>query len=340
MYVRTSPSMGLHATVPLVEVTRGPVIESFHSGAFAVVDVDGNVQSSGGDVDAPVFARSSLKPVQLLAMMQLGLDLPDDLLALSAASHSGADYHRVGAQRILEMYSADTSDLRNTADLPYGVAERVDYLAQGRVPSRLAQNCSGQHAAMVATCKINGWTLDDYVDPDHPLQRSIERVVSEFMGESTAAVAPDGCGAPAFAYSLKAAARSYASFACAGAGSLPHSIFQAMRAYPEMVSGEGRDVHALMSMIPGLVAKEGAEGVQLIGLRDERIGIAVKISDGADRARLPIALTLLDRAGIDTSQVREAVKIDVQVAGRTVGERRTTPSLKSAPLAYDRKPLR
>ncbi|MBP1324881.1 L-asparaginase II [Leucobacter exalbidus] len=142
--------------VPLVEATRGPIIESTHFGSFAIVDEHGTVLASAGDIASPMYARSTLKPLQLVAMLRAGLELPEDLLALSAASHSGAPVHQEGATRILALHGHGPSALRNTVDLPYGATERNAHLRAGGAPSQLAQSCSGKHAAMVATCAHNG----------------------------------------------------------------------------------------------------------------------------------------------------------------------------------------
>lgn len=324
-------------SIPLVEITRGPLVESTHHGSLAVVTEDGSVLASAGDIRSPIYARSSLKPLQAVAMLRGGLDLPDELLALSAASHSGARYHREGAAQILSRYGLDAAALRNVADFPYGAPERELYVRDGGLPSQLAQNCSGKHAAMAATCVVNGWTTDDYLDPQHPLQLLIVHTLDELMGEQSGAVTTDGCGAPAFAYSLASTARSYARFASAAEGSHENKVFRAMRAHPEMVAGGGRDVTALMQSIPGLVAKEGAEGVQLFGLRDQKIGVAVKIADGADRSRLPITLRILEHLGIETAPVRHLTNAQVLGGGHPVGELRPAASVERLLLTMPRE---
>ncbi|MGV2984336.1 asparaginase [Microbacterium sp. AGC85] len=154
--------------MPRVEVTRGSLVESIHYGAFAVVNAHGAVLAQAGGIEHPVYARSSLKPLQAVAMVRAGLDLPDDLLALSCASHSGAPAHQSGAKRILAMHGLDSSALRNITDLPYGVQEREAYLRADGQRTQIAQNCSGKHAAMLATCVINGWSTSDYLDFSHP----------------------------------------------------------------------------------------------------------------------------------------------------------------------------
>ena len=311
--------------VALVESTRGELVESVHYGSFAVVDAEGRTVLAAGVPDAPVYARSALKPLQLVAMLRAGLELPDDLLALSTASHSGAAVHRAGAERILAMHGLGAADLRNVAALPYGVAEREDWLREGGGPTRLAQNCSGKHAAMLATCAVNGWATDDYLDPAHPLQQHIRSTLDEQIGEPGTALTVDGCGTPLFAYPLTGVARSYARLAAAPAKTPEARVATAVRRHPEMVAGEGRDVTLLMRSVPGLIAKEGAESVQCAGL-DGGVGIAIKISDGSDRARLPITVALLAALGVEEAH---RVTTPPTLGGdRPVGELRAARTLR------------
>lgn len=315
--------------VPLVECTRGGLVESIHFGSFAVTRADGTLLLAAGNPDAPVYARSSLKPLQSVAMVRAGLDLPMDLLALSAASHSGAMMHQEGARHILKRYGVDETALRNIVDLPYGVSEREAWLRAGGVPTQLAHNCSGKHAAMVATCVINGWSTDDYLELNHPLQKLVAATIAELTGEAAAAVSVDGCGTPVFANSLHALARSYARLSSASPESPEGRVVSAMCQYPEMVAGEGRDVARLMRAAPGVVAKEGAEAVQLIGL-PEGIGIAIKISDGGDRARLPMSVRILAALGVDSALLNGLNSPPILGGGKTVGELRTTEEVDQA----------
>ncbi|QSZ55615.1 asparaginase [Paenarthrobacter ureafaciens] len=326
--MNTSPAAESDSDSPvaLVESTRGNLVESVHFGSYSVVDSTGKPLLAGGTPAKPMYARSSLKPLQSVAMVRAGLDLPDDLLALSAASHSGAGKHQEGAQRILALHGLDQAALRNVVDLPYGVAEREAWLRGGGVATQLAQNCSGKHAAMLATCVINGWTLDDYLAPEHPLQKHVEATLNELTGESAAASTVDGCGTPLFAYSLNGLARSYAMLAAAATGTPEWRVVTAMRSHPDMVAGEGRDVTLLTRLVPDLFAKDGAEAVQLVGLRPG-VGIAVKISDGYDRARLPITLRLLEAMGIPSELLQELPNPAILGGGRAVGELRATESV-------------
>ncbi|MFD5543797.1 asparaginase, partial [Streptomyces sp. NPDC127079] len=212
-------------------------------------------------------------------------------------------------------------------DMPYGAAVRDTWIREGRQPSRLAQNCSGKHAAMLWTAKLNGWSLDDYLDPAHPLQQAITEIVEDLTGQRVAATTVDGCGAPLFSISLHGLARAVSRIAAAAPGTPEAKVADAMREHVEMASGAGRDVAALMAAVPGLLAKDGFEGVQVAALADGR-AVAVKIADGADRARVPVAAAALARAGVDPSLLTEFAGEALLGGGRPVGCVRPVRSLE------------
>lgn len=318
---------GLPAHVPLALQIRGELVEGVHYGSVAATAADGSLLWEAGDSSAPFYPRSALKPLQAVALVRAGLSLPDELLALAAASHSGGGAHREGALRILTLHGLGISALENTVDLPYGVQEREQWLRDGGTADHLRQNCSGKHAAMAAVCRLNGWPLPGYLDPDHPLQLLVAATIAELTGEEPAAWSTDGCGTPLPAVSLAGMARAYGRLARAAGmeaqadergathhGETTHdsetthdggpvalsaeaAVAHAMVTRPEMAAGEGRDVTALMRLLPGAVAKDGFEGVQLIGLPDGR-AVAVKISDGGDRARMPVTVRALAALGV------------------------------------------
>jgi len=303
---------------PLAVQTRDGLVESVHYGSAVATAADGRILLAAGDPQVAFYPRSALKPLQAVAMVRAGLDLPDDLMALAAASHSGAATHRNGARRILELHGLTPADLENSTDLPYGAPEREEWLGEGGQPSQLAQNCSGKHAAMAATCVINGWTVRGYLDPAHPLQQLVARTVAELTSEVPMRTTTDGCGTPLFALTLHGMARSFGRLAAASDGSAEAVVAGAMRHHPGMVAGEDRDVTALMRLVPGLLAKDGFEGVQLVGLPDGR-AVAVKISDGGDRARMPATVQVLAALDVDTSPLARLAAAPVLGGGRPVG---------------------
>ncbi|MFF2079776.1 asparaginase [Kitasatospora sp. NPDC058162] len=330
---------------PVAHVIRGDVVEGIHYGSVVVLgggsdgsdgrDGDGNgggeVRFRLGDIEAACYPRSALKPVQAVAMVRAGLPLDGELLALAMGSHSGEERHLAGARRILELAGLSEDDLRNVPDLPYDPAVRDTWVRAGRPPSRLAQNCSGKHAAMLYLCKLNGWPLADYDDPTHPLQRVIAGVVAELTGQRIARVSVDGCGTPLFAVSLHGLARAAARIATGGPGTPEFRVADALRAHPEMASGAGRDTAALMRAVPGLLAKDGFEGVQVAALPDGR-AVAVKIADGANRARVPVTAAALALAGVEPRLLTGFEGEPTTGGGRPVGGVRPVPALDPSVL--------
>ncbi|AYN44002.1 asparaginase [Streptomyces dangxiongensis] len=306
----------LHA--PVAHLVRGGIVEGVHHGSVVVLEADGRTRFRLGDIEAAFYPRSALKPVQAVAMVRAGLPLDGELLSLAAASHSGEERHLAGTRRILELAGLGEDDLRNVPDMPFDPAVRDTWVREGRAPSRLAQNCSGKHAAMLWTARLNGWSLDDYLDPAHPLQRAVAETVEELTGQRVARVTVDGCGAPLFAVSLHGLARAVARITSAAPGTPEARVADAMREHAEMASGSGRDVAALMRAVPGLLAKDGFEGVQVAALPDGR-AVAVKIADGANRARVPVAAAALARAGIDPAALTEFAGEPLLGGGKPVG---------------------
>ncbi|HEX6075519.1 MAG TPA: asparaginase [Micromonosporaceae bacterium] len=281
----------------LAEVWRSGFLESVHHGSVIALH-DDHVELRIGEPEVPIFPRSCNKPLQALAMLRHGLDLEDELLALACASHSGEGFHIAGVRRILASARLHVGMLQCTPGLPLGDAALRACLAAGGTATPLYMNCSGKHAAMLATCVANGWPTDSYREPDHPLQEAIEDTVADLAGEPVAAVGIDGCGAPVLGISLVGLARAFARLAAAAPGTLERKVADAMVTYPEYVGGAGRDVTTLMRAVPGLVAKDGAEAVFAVGLPDGH-GVAVKIADGNSRARPVVMAAALRRIGVE-----------------------------------------
>ncbi|WP_439378011.1 asparaginase [Amycolatopsis lexingtonensis] len=281
---------------PLVELVRDGLVEGVHHGSLVVLAPDGTTLSAAGDPDAAMYPRSTAKPLQATAMARLGLRLSPAGFAIAAASHSGEAMHLDAASDVLGGRSPDA--LGNPADFPYDPVERDHWLATGRAPSRLAHNCSGKHAAMLATCELNGWRTEGYLDPGHPLQRAIAATVEDLTGRGIERVAVDGCGAPLFATTLRGLATAVSKIAAAAPGTPEHLVADGIRRHPELVGGSRRDVTAVMRAVPGLIAKDGFEAVQVAALPDGT-ALAVKIADGGDRARYPVLAAALKLCGID-----------------------------------------
>jgi L-asparaginase II len=288
--------INLAAPPVLAEVVRSGFTESRHRGLVAALAADGTFAVQAGNVDIPVFPRSSNKPMQAAAMLRLGLDLDGELLALASASHYGEDFHVDGVRKILSGAGLSEDDLRCPASWPLDEKTAHRLIAAGEGKSRVRMNCSGKHAAMLATCVLNGWPASAYRSPGHPLQLAIRATVEELAGERVAAVGVDGCGAPLFALTLPGLARCYRALVLAAPGTAERRVADAMRAYPAWVSGTWSDGRRLMAAVPGLLHKGGAEGVDAFALADGRAG-ALKIEDGSMRARTPVTAATLRRLG-------------------------------------------
>jgi L-asparaginase II len=308
----------------LARVVRSGFVESVHQGSAVALDASGATVVALGEPGAPVFPRSSAKPLQAVAMLRLGLRLDGPLLALAAASHSGERFHLDGVRRILTAAGLKPSDLQNSSDYPLDDDERSSWLCAGRAPSALAQNCSGKHAAMLATCVENGWPTLSYRDPDHPLQVIISETIAELAGERVAATGVDGCGAPLFACSLTGLARAFARLATARRGAPEQRVAAAIRTYPEWLGGTGRDVTALLRAFPGIIAKDGAEAVYAAALPDGRAA-ALKIADGGQRARPVVMAALLHKLGETAELLDEMAAPPVLGRGEPVGRIRAVP---------------
>lgn len=301
----------------LASVWRSGIEESVHRGRIAVVDPDGSLEYSLGQIDAAIYPRSASKPIQALAMLEAGLDLDDELLALATASHSGEPSHISGVQEILVGAGLDMDQLRNTPDYPWDETVRVSWIAAGKPVTSLAQNCSGKHAAMLRTCQRAGWPLDSYLDPDHPLQQAITALTQNLTGE-TPMIGVDGCGAPAHTMSTIGLARVFGRIASARHGN-PRRLADAMRGFPTYVSGSRRWEAALHRGVPGLICKIGAEAVLGMGLPNGQ-GIAIKIMDGQARALPVIAVEVLGLLGIRSEDLTRIGSVAVLGHGQPVGE--------------------
>ena len=310
------------ASPVLAEVTRSGFVESRHRGSVVALGPDGLYAFTAGSANAPVFPRSANKPLQAVAMLRAGLSIEGELLALAAASHSGEDFHVQGVHDILDYAGLTADDLRCPASLPLDEATARRLIRESDAPeSRVRYNCSGKHAAMLATCIVNDWPAETYLSPEHPLQQRVKRTVEELAREPVAAVGVDGCGAPVFALTLGGLARAFRALVLAEPGSPERRVADAMRKFPEWTSGTKRDESRLMTSIPGLLLKSGAEGVDAFALPDGSAA-AVKIEDGNARARTPVTVAILAMLGAQPPV--ELATADVLGGDRPVGVIRAT----------------
>lgn len=307
--------------VPLAEVIRSGMRESVHYGAVVGLAADGRIAYARGPVHQPMFPRSSAKPFQAAAMLRAGAPLSGPSLAIAAGSHGGEPIHEERARLILSEAGLTPDALRCPPDTPGGAEARRAFVRAGREPERILMNCSGKHAGMLAACVARGWTTEDYLDPGHPLQVLVRETTEDLCGEEVAHTAVDGCGAPQLAVSLAGLARGLWRMRTAPEGSPERGVLAAMSAHPEYVSGTGRTDTDLMTRMPGLVSKIGADGVLVLSAPSGE-AVAVKISDGdaAERARTLVALDALHTLGVDVAPVGDRLRVDIYGGGAPVGE--------------------
>ncbi len=318
------------AVVPVAEIVRNGFVEGHHYGSVVALDPDGTVAWSVGDVADPILPRSCNKPLQAFGMLRAGLDLPPDLLALACASHSGEPFHVEGVRRLLTAVGLSEADLQTPPDYPLDDAAREQVIRDGGQKAPVLMNCSGKHAAMLATCAFNGWPTDTYLDPDHPVQRAIATAFAEMTGEPVTVVAVDGCGAPLLSTSLTGLAGAFGRLARGVDGSgaddpAAARIADAIRTQPAYVSGTTRDERALLTAVPGAIGKAGAECCYAVALADGR-AFALKADDGAPRVR-PVLMAealrrggVLDEPGVDADAVRQTGLVELLGGGSPVGE--------------------
>ena len=311
--------IGLRTGVPLIELERSGVVESVHTGHLVVLAPDGSVRFAAGDVSQPVFGRSSLKPLQAVGMLRAGVDFESSELALAASSHSGSPQHRQLIANQLHAAGLTEDDLECPPDLPVGEPERRAHLMAGLAESRLAMNCSGKHAGMLLACLRNDWPISGYLAPAHPLQQLLAATVTELTGEPIAATGVDGCGAPLFAISLTGLAGAFSRIAT-GQAEL-RRVAEAIRSHPDLLGGGGRGVTRLIQAVPGLIAKDGAEGAYVAALPDGST-VAVKIDDGASRAAELAVVLGLRQLGVSGPALDELGAQPVLGGGRPVGRLR------------------
>ena len=296
-----SPSFDLD-----VVVTRGDAIESRHRVHAAVVDRKGRLVASARDADVVTYWRSCAKPFQVMPLLRSGgfdrLKWGDDQLALACASHGGEPEHVAIADAMLRTIGLEEGDLACGPHEPLSARGAKLVRESGQRITRLHNNCSGKHAAMLARAHTEGWSHQGYERTGHPVQRDILTEITQWceVPESSLLQAVDGCGAVVFGLPLERMAYSYAKLAAAATqgDDNPARVVHAMRTRPFLVGGSDRFDSALMEETDGRVlSKVGAEGVHTVAVVEDGIGIAVKVEDGAQRAQFAALLRLLQLLG-------------------------------------------
>ena len=307
----------LPSYAPVIEFTRGRIVESFHSGAVAVVNTEGRLVAAYGDPGAVTFLRSSAKPFQTLPLVESGalekFSVTPRELAITCASHLGMDMHVEAVSGLQRKIGVSESDLM-CGTHPVGDAATAERLIRaGQAPTPLRHNCSGKHTGMMAQAKFRGVAIADYVNPQHPVQQTILQTFAEMCGlaPEDVVVGIDGCSVPTFAVPLRQAALAFSRLADprslpAKRASALRTIYAAMTTNPEMVRGPGDFDTEVMRLGGGrLVSKSGAEAFVGLGLapgacgpNSPALGVALKVADGGSRADMMVATEVLRQLGV------------------------------------------
>ena len=285
----------------IVEVTRGGVVESHHVVHVAVAHATRGVILAAGDRENVSFVRSAIKMFQALPLVEDGVAATFGFtpmeLALSTASHNGEPHHVEAARSMLGKAGATELDLACGPHAPMYEPAADALKAEGRVPTRLHNNCSGKHAGMLASSRFHEWPTAGYHELTHPVQQRILQTLAAWSGVQREAIitAVDGCGLPTYSLPLTRVAVACARFAAAAAeGGPAATLVGAMTGHPDFVAGTGRLCTLLMRQTRGrLFAKVGAEGYYCAGIPEQRLGLALKVDDGARRASEPALLAVL-----------------------------------------------
>lgn len=303
--------------VPMAEVWRGPLLESLHLGHAVVCDDSGQVVRSWGDPDAVIYPRSSAKMIQALPLLTSGAaaryGLTSEQLALSCASHNGAHIHTSRVNSWLDQLGLGDDDFRCGPQLPDDIPARNALIKTDNSPCQVHNNCSGKHAGFLTLNQYLGGNAE-YIDVAHPVQQACLAAFEEVTGQDSPGYGIDGCSAPNFATTVTGLARAMAWFASAAdrsdrASEAAQQLVSAMVAHPDLVAGETRACTNLMRAMGGKVAvKTGAEAVFIAILPEQKLGVALKIADGATRASECAIAALLVSLGVLEADHPEAQK--------------------------------
>lgn len=330
--------------IPLVEEYRGGVLENVHYGAITIVDDKGRLLYSAGDPEHMTFLRSAAKPFQALPGMKEKINevygLTGREAALLAASHRGESFHIDALQSMLNKVGIEEEGLHCCATYPLNEDAKAERHRAHEAKRRIFHNCSGKHIGLIALCKHMGWDERTYYDPNHPVQKEIVKTLAYIaeIPEASIRQGIDGCGLPIFALPLHKIAYSFLKLACpdliedAETREAAAKIAGLMNEYPDMIA-DTRFVCSELLKDSNLSAKGGAKGVYGIGLRKERLGISLKVSDGSEQVWPCIIGSILERIGYGNQETIDRLYklVPNSIAndgGTEVGERRAVFELK------------
>lgn len=327
----------------LVELTRGPLVESVHRGSLVVADAKGRVKLALGDVTRPVFPRSAYKMMQALPLVESGaadtFGVSAKELSLACASHSGEAFHVSAVGGWLKRMGLKPDDLACGPHLPFYEKAANAMIRAGKKPTRVFNNCSGKHSGFLCCALHAGASVKGYEKPGHAVQKAARQAIGELCGVDPASMpaGTDGCAAPNFALPLKNLATGFARLAnpeglAPGRMAAIWRLMDAVTRYPLYESGTGRfDAVVMKDALPGTMTKVGAEGVVAAAVPELGLGIALKIADGAARGAETAMAHVLVKLGVITAGSAAArAFLDVPIKnwrGDICGARRAAPAL-------------
>lgn len=312
--------MKLPQDQPLIVMTRNDIPENVHRGRISIVSaIDGNIIHAIGDIHTPAYVRSTAKPVQAIASMLDGTaeayGFEDRHIAMLTASHRGSRDQLAALEEILTLTGLDEDLLAVSPGLPVGSKQRNEWISAGGKPRKLCHTCAGKHLGVLAWSKLKGWPLEGYIHPDHPAQQEIIRRLKLWAEADTEqiTIGKDGCGFPVAAMPLWRLGFMYGRLANpelskdADAAACARRITGTMNAFPEYVEGNRRLASILLSD-PNVVAKSGAHGVFAFGLRKEKLGVSLAVTDGTEIAWPHVVKAVLQQIGGVSQQTMERLE--------------------------------
>jgi L-asparaginase II len=315
----------------LVEVNRGGVLESFHRGVVCIVNQDDQVIYSQGDIKQVCFPRSALKFFQQIPLLTSGtvehFGFTEKEIALFCGSHNGEPQHVETVRSILSKIGLDESYLLCGPQMPTLKEDMYDLIRHDLQPQRIHNNCSGKHAGFLAYCVFRNWSLEDYIDPNHPLHLEILDVISDFHRYPKAEIRQgiDGCSAPIFSFPVYNQAVAYKNLVDpsgfnSDVQAACKTMVDAIVKYPEMIAGKKRYCSDLMKLSEGrLIGKTGADGVYSIGLRQLNYGVCIKVDDGKMGPQYNIAQSVLEQLGILSPEANAQLRHYIRHENRNFG---------------------
>ncbi|WP_282129188.1 asparaginase [Roseobacter litoralis] len=321
--------------VPMVEIWRGPFLESMHTGHAVICDGAGEIIDAWGDPDQVMLSRSSSKMIQALPLVESGaadaMGLTSQHLALACSSHEGAPMHTQRVRAWLSTLDLTDDALRCGTHMPYDQTTHDQMLIAAEKPCQFHNNCSGKHTGFLTLSKHLGGNAE-YLETDHPVQKAVLEAFERVTSETSPGFGIDGCSAPNFAGTLHGMARAMSRFAASPEDSAEARLHRAMRLHPELVAGENCACTDLMRATDGkAVVKTGAEGFFNVIIPEQKVGIALKITDGTTRASECAIAAILVKLGVLAADHPATMKyVNAPILNRrglTTGYMRAAPAL-------------